>query len=109
MRVRELSFEAISAMQEINKIIRQQIGNYTLISCGAREWRFLEAGRSGTCFRVNASNKRQFIEVELMANDTYEVTCYRLKRVTNEKIISEKHSDVYCEMLSKIIYHAVNK
>lgn len=109
MVVRELSFEDISEMQEINKIIRQQITNQILMACGAREWRFLENGRKGTRFRVGASSSRQFIEVELMANDTYEVTCFRLKRITDEKIILEQYDDVYCNQLAHIVYHAVNK
>lgn len=109
MIVRELSFEDINKMQEINKIIRQQIGNITLMACGAREWRFLENGRSGTRFRVAASSKRQFIEIELMPNDTYEITSFRLKRVTDEKIIIEKHDDIYCDQLTEIIYRVVNK
>lgn len=109
MQVRELSFEDISEMQEINNIIRQQIGREILMSVGAREWRFLENGRRGTRFRVNASSSRQFMEVELMGDDTYEVTLFRLKRVTDEKIILEQYDDVYCNQLAHIVYHAVNK
>ena len=109
MKIQEFSFEEICHLQDVAKIIRQQITKEILMSCGARDYKFLDSTRLGTQFRVGAGNKRQFIEVELMASDTYEVTLFRLKAKTNEKIIVEQYDDVYCNQLGHIVYHAVNK
>lgn len=109
MQVRELSFDDISEMQAIANIIRKQIGISTLMACGAREWRFLEDGKKGTGFRVNAGVKREYISISLEPNDTYTVKHYKLKRVTNEEIILSQFNDVYCEMLSNMVYRMVNK
>lgn len=108
-KVTELSFDEICEMQEVGKIIRQQIGLPTLLACGAREWRFNDDGTRGTQFRVNKGVKRQFIRVTLEADDTYTVLHYRLKPVTDKVVYLKQVSDVYCEMLSSIIYDMVNK
>lgn len=111
MNVKEFSYEQIDEMQQIGKTIRQQIGIPNLMACGARDWKLLgwNSPKQGLEFRVNHSNKRQYIKVILEPNDTYTVISYRLKRVTDEQIDVIEFKDVYCDMLGELVYRMVNK
>ena len=111
MQSREYSFEEITEMQQIAKIIRQQIGMRNLMACGAREFKLLgfDSPKKGLQFRVNDGAKRQYIKVVLEPNDTYTVISYRLKRVTDEHIDIVDLYDIYCEQLGETVYRMVNK
>ena len=113
--VTEFTSDQIYAAHDIAKTIMKQISITTKMACGAREYRVngldnpgFETKR-GIQFRVGAGSKRQYIKVVLEPNDTYTVICYRLKRVTNEHVDIEQFNDIYCDQLSEIIYHMVNK
>lgn len=107
MQVREYSYEDIDEMQQCAAMIRQQITNSTLMAVGARNWKFSE--HKGVVFQVNAGSKRQYIEVILKGDDTYTVISYKLKRVTNERIVLESGSGIYCSELGETVYGMVNK
>jgi hypothetical protein len=107
MQVREFSFDDICHMQEVAKFIRQQIGIPTLMACGAREFKFLEDGLQGITFKVGSGRKRLYMIVFLTSNDDYSIELRRTCK--NGEVIEEKAMGVYCDQLSQIIYHMVNK
>ncbi len=105
--VRELSFEEISALQEIGSTIRKQIGINNLMAVGAREFRFLPEFARGIQFKVNHGRKRQFMTIALNGSDYYDVALHRQTKTGFECL--EVAKDVDCEMLSETVYHMVNK
>ena len=109
--IREFTSDQIYAAHEVAKTIMKQITIQTKLACGFREPSVIGIGdpKHGLQFRVGAGSKRQYIKVVLEPSDTYTVICYRLKRVTNEHVDIEIADDVYCDNLSEIIYHLVNK
>lgn len=112
MQVREFNSDDIYAAHAVAKTILSQISLPTKMACGIREIKVIgiESGHNrGVQFRVNGGTKRQFIKVVLQPNDTYTVISYRLKRVTDEHIEIVDLYDIYCDQLSEIIYHMVNK
>ena len=84
-----------------------QISIQTKMACGARQ-----ASRSGDNtlnFRVHSKPYR-FIKVEYNhGSDLYNVEYFRVKRGSYEHITLEALNDVYCDQLSELIYHMVNK
>ena len=112
MQVREFSSDDIYEAHAIAKTILSQISLPTKMACGVREVKVIGIERGhkrGVQFRVNGGSKRQYIKVVLEPSDTYTVISYRLKRVTDEHIDIQELNDIYCDQLSEIIYHMVNK
>ena len=87
-----------------------QIGKFTLMACGAREFvcKPDENNNGFLRFRVNKTINQQFIIITLMPNDLYKVELVKYNR-KYEKILLESAEDVYCDDLRDIIYNMVNK
>lgn len=88
-----------------------QIGKNTLMACGAREYKYGpdEKNNGYLMFRVNDSKRQQYIRITLMPQDLYNVDLIKVKRKTHAIEILERKSDVFCDDLSDIVYHMVNK
>ncbi len=100
--------------RQAETIIRQ-IPVMTRMACGFRNVSF-RAGTDGDGFelrveaKVGRANRR--IQITLELNDTYTVTLLKIptmraKDPTPKTL--EEHTDVYCDALGEIVYHACNK
>lgn len=85
------------------RTILRQIGPMTLMACGARN--YVDLG-DGVHFNVLTGRSHKIV-VKLAANDTYTVERVRLRNYTVESV--EHATDVYCDQLSDVVYHMVNK
>jgi hypothetical protein len=92
-----------TSMQVLNTIWKQ-INIGTKLACGARNPTACSNG--ALQFQVERGGKYMF--VELLPSDTYKVTLKRFRKGCDTKVLEEKE-DVYCDQLSEIIYHMVNK
>jgi hypothetical protein len=102
-------------MQDIKQIadaIYSQISVSTRMACGVRN---LICGKSSDDLpylqmRVGDANKWLYIRIYYMPSDTYNVELCKVKGKPSYDVVQlEEAEDVYCEQLSQIIYHMVNK
>lgn len=95
---------------QIAKTIYSQIGLTTKLACGIREtYCGNTEGEDYPYLRMRVGNGsyRQFIKVIYMQDDTYVVEL--LKMTKDGWVQLEEAEDVYCDQLSEVIYHMVNK
>jgi hypothetical protein len=90
-----------------------QIGRATLMACGARDIKVgPDKDNNGTLtMRVNHSRKHQYIVIRLMPNDLYQVECVFSPPASSKRMphLQEFKENVFCEDLSEVVYHMVNK
>ncbi len=85
--------------------IWRQIGIQTKMACGARE---PMGDANSLTFRVTIKpNQRHKIVVTLDPSDTYTVKLYSVRN--GEVKVVEEADDIYCEVLSEVIYRMCNK
>jgi hypothetical protein len=91
------------------KVIWEQIDRNTKMACGAREAHVdVDAGKPYLYFRVTINpGVRHAIKVWLEPSDTYTVVLIA-QRGFNVKDV-ERHEDIYCDVLSDVIYRMCNK
>lgn len=88
---------------EIANAILDQISFWTKAACGFREMVAVERG-----LRVKVL-RGHFLTVTLNGRDLYDVVHTRKKRGKYEWVTVESKSDIYCDQLSDVIYHMLNK
>jgi len=95
----------------VAETIRHQIGMQTLMACGAREYRcgWSSEDYPHLTMRVGDGKRGLWVRVTLMPSDTYTVELFKMMRVQHVLKQIEEFEDVYCDMLSNIIYRMVNK
>jgi len=101
-------------MDNMDKAVAKQIANttwqqipvMTKMACGVREATICPGGTLR--FKVGGLPMR-FIEVALNGSDLYDITYYRIKRGSYDKVVLETCEDAYNDMLGEVIYHMVNK
>lgn len=96
---------------QIANTIKQQIGIRTLMACGARN--FVCGMKGDLSFKVGSGRGRiKSVQITLNPSDTYTVV-YREQYNSGPKKfeIAEEQSydDVYCDMLSDVVYSLVNR
>lgn len=115
--------EAKSPHLQVCETIMRQIRKNDLMACGARNFIAHPEGevdgmkyQAKLAFRVTVRDRDcRFIEVLYRWDDTYTVRLVRLTRATaannfERKLIVERQiEDVYCDMLSDVIYGACNR
>ena len=92
---------------QVAKTIHQQIPVMDKMAVGFRNPKAMtetENRIGGLCFKVNQQPQR-YAEVELMWNDTYKVTYFRMKRGTCERITLATADMVYCDVLGTTLYN----
>ena len=83
----------------------KQIPMMTKMACGARE---AKVSDGKLVFKVGGKPMR-FVEVALNGLDLYDVTHFRIKRGSYERVELESTEGLYNDMLGEAIYHMVNK
>ena len=96
------------AMQVATTIL-SQISMPTKMACGFRN---LTCGTNADKIpylniRVGKASAYLYVRVYYMPNDTYNIEMYT--SAAGFEVTLQEFEDVYCEQLSSIIYHAVNK
>jgi hypothetical protein len=86
-------------------VIWSQVSLATKMACGARS----PLGSGNTLTFVVLSGKQYRIEVTLDPSDTYTVRYIKLSSRGTGFHVLEEATDVYCDNLSEVIYHMVNK
>ncbi len=92
--------------QQVARTIHQQIPVMDKMATGFRNPQAMsetEERRGGLRFKVNRA--MQYVEVELMWNDTYNVTYFRMKRGTHERVTLAVAETVYCDTLGTTVYN----
>lgn len=98
--------------KQIASTIYSQINLNTKLACGIRN---LQCGKTHDNLpylqmRVGDGRKWLYIRVCYMPSDTYTVELCKVNGRPNFNVIQlEEAEDVYCEQLSEVIYHMVNK
>jgi hypothetical protein len=82
----------------------KQIPIMTKMACGARE---AKVSDGKLVFKVGGK-PMHFVEVALNL-DLYDVTHFRIKRGSHERVEMESAEGIYNDMLSEVVYHMVNK
>ena len=87
------------------QVIWQQISIGTKMACGARK---AVAGEGYLHFNVGGSHSEKIV-VKLNVWDTYDVELVKCSRKSADHKVLESHEGIYCDQLSEVIYHMVNK
>jgi len=93
-----------------------QISAQTRMACGWRDAFSFDGSNNNhggdVIVRAKVLRANRLLEIALEHDDTYTVTLFKvptMRAKSFDLVPLETHTDVYCDMLSDVVYHTCNK